>query len=134
MRFSRINLLLFEQTNPKDTFLHTRYMFCNIIGTKKCPFCFNKVYSNNVELGLWYLTPLSTIFQLYRGRDRMVDRSTTSYAISAYHHWSCEFESHPGGVYSIQHYVIKFVGDLQQVGGFLLVFRLPPPIKLTATI
>ena len=67
MRFSRINLLLFEQTNPKDTFLHTRYMFCNIIGTKKCPFCFNKVYPNNVELGLWYLTPLSTIFQLYRG-------------------------------------------------------------------
>ena len=61
------------------------------------------------------------------GRDRMVDRSTGSYAISAYHHWSCEFESHPGGVYSVQHYVIKFVGDLRQVGGFLRVFRLPPP-------
>ena len=29
------------------------------------------------------------------------------------------------------HYVIKFVSDLGQVGGFL---RLPPPIKLTATI
>ena len=26
-----------------------------------------------------------------------------------------------GEVYSIQHYVIKFVSDLQQVGGFLLV-------------
>jgi hypothetical protein len=34
-------------------------------------------------------------------------------------------------VYSIQHYVIKFVSDLRQVGGFLLF---PPPIKLTATI
>jgi hypothetical protein len=37
-------------------------------------------------------------------------------------------------VYSIQHYVIKFVSDLQQVSGFLLVLRFPPPIKLTATI
>ena len=37
-------------------------------------------------------------------------------------------------VYSIQHYVIKFVGDLRQVGGFLRVVRFPPPIKLTATI
>ena len=39
-----------------------------------------------------------------------------------------------GEVYSIQHYVIKFVYDLWQVGGFLLVFRFPPPIKLTATV
>ena len=35
-----------------------------------------------------------------------------------------------GQVYSIQHYVVKFVSDLRQVGGFL---RFPPPIKLTAT-
>jgi hypothetical protein len=27
-----------------------------------------------------------------RGRDRMVTGFTTTYAISAYHHWSCEFE------------------------------------------
>ena len=39
-----------------------------------------------------------------------------------------------GEMYSIQHYVIKFVSDLRQVGGFLRVFRFPPPIKLTATI
>jgi hypothetical protein len=37
-------------------------------------------------------------------------------------------------VYSIQHYVIKFVSDLRHVGGFLMVPRFPPPIKLTATI
>jgi hypothetical protein len=37
-------------------------------------------------------------------------------------------------VYSIQHYVIKFVSDLQQIYGFLQVLWLPPPIKLTATI
>ena len=36
-----------------------------------------------------------------------------------------------GDVYSMQHYVIKFVSDLPQVGGFL---RCPPPIKLTAVI
>jgi hypothetical protein len=36
-----------------------------------------------------------------------------------------------GEVYSIHYYVIKFVSDLQQVGGFL---RFPPSIKLTAMI
>ena len=30
---------------------------------------------------------------------------------------SSEFESRSGVVYSMQHYVIKFVGDLRQVGG-----------------
>ena len=39
-----------------------------------------------------------------------------------------------GDVYSIQHYVIKFVSDLRQGGGFLRVLPFPPPIKLTATI
>ena len=39
-----------------------------------------------------------------------------------------------GEVYLIQHYVIKFVSDLRQVGGFLWVFRFTPPIKLTAMI
>jgi hypothetical protein len=34
----------------------------------------------------------------------------------------------------VPHYVIKFVSDLQQVGGFLRVLRFPPPIKLTATL
>ena len=37
-------------------------------------------------------------------------------------------------VYSIQHYVLKFVRDLRQVSSFLQVLRFPPPIKLTATI
>jgi len=44
----------------------------------------------------------------------------------------CEFESRSGQ--SVQHYVIKFVSDLWQVGGFLRVFRFPPSIKLTAMI
>ena len=43
-----------------------------------------------------------------------------------------EFESRSGR--GVQHYVIKFVRDLRQVGGFLRVLRFPSPIKLIATI
>ena len=46
------------------------------------------------------------------GRDRMIVGFMTTYAISAYHHPCCAFESRSGEVYSIQHYVIKFVSDL----------------------
>jgi hypothetical protein len=53
----------------------------------------------------------------HHGRDHMVVGFTITYAISAYHHWCCEFESLSGR--GVQHYVIKFVHDLQQVGGFL---------------
>jgi hypothetical protein len=35
-----------------------------------------------------------------------------------------------GEVYSIQYYLIKFVTDLRQAGGFLRVFRFPRTIKL----
>ena len=43
--------------------------------------------------------------------------------------WSCEFESHLGGVYSIQHYVIKLISELGQVSGLLRIFQIPPPNK-----
>jgi hypothetical protein len=58
----------------------------------------------------------------------MVVGFTTTYAISAYHHWCCEFESRSGP--GVQHYVIKFVTDLRHVGGLLRVLRFPPPINL----
>ena len=48
-----------------------------------------------------------------RGRDRMVVGFTNTYAIGAYHHCCCGFESHSGR--GVQHYVIKFVSDLRQV-------------------
>ena len=52
------------------------------------------------------------------------------YSISAFHHYSCEFESRVGEVYSIQHYVIQCVSDLrQEVSGFLRVLRFPPQNK-----
>ena len=56
-----------------------------------------------------------------RGRDRMVAEFITTYAINAYHHWCCEFESRSGR--GVQYYLIKFVSDLGKVGGFL---RFPP--------
>ena len=37
-------------------------------------------------------------------------------------------------VYSIQHYVLKFVNDSRQVGGFLRVLPFPPPIKFNWNI
>jgi hypothetical protein len=57
----------------------------------------------------------------------MVVGFTTTGAISAYHHKSCDYESRSVEVYSIQQYVIKFVSDLRQVGGFLRV----PPVSST---
>jgi hypothetical protein len=44
---------------------------------------------------------------------------TTTYVISVYHHWCCEFESRSGR--GVQNYVIKFVSYLRQVSGFLPV-------------
>jgi hypothetical protein len=72
------------------------------------------------------------IWSVRDARDRMVVGFTTTYAISAYHHWCYEFESRSGR--GVHHYVIKCVSDLRQVGGFLRVLQFPPPIKLTATI
>ena len=65
-------------------------------------------------------------------RDCMVVGFTTTYVISAYHHWCCEFESRSGR--GVQHYEIKFVSELWQIISFLRFLRFPPPIKLTATI
>jgi hypothetical protein len=67
-----------------------------------------------------------------RGHGRMVVGFTTTYAISAYHHWCRGFDSRTRR--DVQHYVIKFVSDLPQICGFHLVIQFPPPIKLTTTI
>jgi hypothetical protein len=50
---------------------------------------------------------------------------TTTYAISAYHHWCCEFESRSGQC--VQHYVIKFVSDKSLATG--QCFSLGPPVS-----
>ena len=69
---------------------------------------------------------------VYTGVKVLLNPRVLSYE-NVYHHWGFEFESRSGDVYSIQHYVIKFVSDLRLVGGFLREFRFPPTIKLTAT-
>jgi hypothetical protein len=55
---------------------------------------------------------------------RMVVGMITTYTISV------RSNSAHDEVYSIKHYVIKFVSDLRQVGGTTF----PPTIKLTSTI
>jgi hypothetical protein len=66
-------------------------------------------------------------------RDRMVVGFTTVQSVPI---TTQVVNSNPvyGEMYSIQHYVIKLVSDLQQVGGFLLVLKFHPPIKLIAMI
>jgi hypothetical protein len=61
-----------------------------------------------------------------RGHGRMVVGFTTTYAVSVYQHWCCNVESQSER--GVQHYVIKLVSDLRQVGGFRRLLR------LTATI
>jgi hypothetical protein len=89
---------------------------------------FNATF-NNISVISWRSVLLVDETELL---DRMVVEFTTTYAISAYYHCCCEFESPSGR--GVHHYVIKFVSDLRQVGGFLRVIRFHPPIKLTATI
>jgi hypothetical protein len=52
----------------------------------------------------------------------MVVWFTTTYAISVYHHWCCEFETWSGR--GVQHYVIKVVSDLRG-------FSPGPPVSST---
>ena len=61
-----------------------------------------------------------------RGRDRIVDGFTTTCAISASHHYICEFESRCWrGVLNTKLYV----SDLRQGDGFLRILWFPPPIN-----
>jgi hypothetical protein len=71
--------------------------------------------SQDTNFAIFFMVSLKTS----QDHDRMVVRFTTTCAISAYHHWCCEFKSRSGR--GVQYYMIKFVSDLQQVGGFLWV-------------
>ena len=89
-------------------------------------------FSDTVMIKRYYTEILSKNYCLYmsnsnyiilfergrRGRDRLEVGFTTTCVISAYYHLSCEFEPLSR---QIQHYVIRFVSDLQKVGDFLQV-------------
>ena len=64
---------------------------------------------------------------MYIGRDRMVVGFITTYAATKV----VSSNLADAGVCLMQPYVVKFVSDLRQIGGFL---RCSPPIKLTARI
>jgi hypothetical protein len=65
------------------------------------------------------------------GRDRIVVGFITTCAITAYYIFCTtkvvSLNPAHGKVYSIQHYVTKFVSNLRQVGAFLHVLWFPPP-------
>jgi hypothetical protein len=88
--------------------------------------------------------PIDTAFIVDNQRviENRTNSSLSSYLLSSFLWWSVlqsvpittkVVSSNPTNdeVYSIQHYVIKFVSDLRQVGGFLRVLGFPLPIKLT---
>ena len=76
--------------------------------------------------GIYVSTSGTTNIEGCHGRDRTVVGFITTYAISAFNTDVVSLNYAPGEVYSIQHYVIKFVSDLWQVGSF---HRLLPPIN-----
>jgi hypothetical protein len=69
-----------------------------------------------------------------RGRDRFVVGFTTYMQSVPITTNAVSSNTAHVEVYSIHHYVIKFVSELRQVDGFLRVLWFPPSIKLTATI
>ena len=65
----------------------------------------------------------------------MVVGFTTTYAIIAYHHQSCEFESRSWRDVRTKNVLDTTLCDIVcQVGGFLQLLRFPLSIQLTAMI
>ena len=69
-----------------------------------------------------------------RGPDRMVDDVQIPLQSEFIINKVVSSNSTRGEVFSIQHYVIRFVIDFRQVSGFLPILQFPSPIKLTATV
>ena len=114
-----------------STLYKRQHTFLLLISITNCIFPFSVLFNTWLWLFFWY-------FQICEVKQKLIQRSLSHIFI-----WLCGMPIttkvvglNPvhGDVYLKQHYVIKFVSDLWQVGDFLLVLRFPPPIKLTATI
>ena len=83
-------------------------------------------FDSNWASGLWQMDwNVESWSWTLIDHDRMVVRFSTTCAISAYHYLHCEFESHSWRGVLHTTFLIKFVSDLRQVGGFLRVLRFP---------
>ena len=80
-------------------------------------FFFSLIKDYQVHIRFALRAQIYYILRDHRGRDRIVVGFTTTYATNAYHQ-RCEFESRSNEMYLLQHYLIKLVSDLRQVGWF----------------
>ena len=77
--------------------------------------------------GVWILHVKFKYIRDHRGRDRMVVGCTTTYAISTYHQWSCEFESR--SLWDVHHTTLWYqVCQLLATG---LLFSSGTPVSFT---
>jgi hypothetical protein len=81
--------------------------------------------SNLMRLGLLYMFFFITSYRVFLANQ--FEQLQPHFEVQSVLITTKALSSNPahGKVYSIQHYVIKFVSDLRQVGGFLWF---PPPI------
>ena len=123
---------------------YTKHIKVCILYTKHIKVC--NLYTKHIKVCnlfvnfKWKWNETTSAYSYYqfdrgrRGRDRIIVGFITTCTTSAYNNTNVVSLNHVyGEEYSIQHYVIKFVSDLQQVVGFLKVLQFPPLKKLTAT-
>ena len=114
--------LYLTQGGGVDFLHHMLWSFCvQSVQFSICSFCWYfvelltfllfKLFNVNPNNQIKHLTLLLVQWGGLRGRDRLVVGFTTTYAISAYHHWCCELESRSWR--GVQHYEIKFVSNLR---------------------
>ena len=132
---SFVNILLYLVHNPlllalkSHTIYEITYEIVYITFSISCDYYVKITLGNvsiptiklqiNIKLCLYYNNVRS-----HRRRDRLVFEFTTTYVISAYHHWFCEFESRSGCT-ALCDKVCQWLATDRWF------FRFPPPIKLT---
>jgi hypothetical protein len=130
-------------TNMAAKGLVERLYRCLRLAKPKCYFQHPFSFISRLSRWAWKVSPhlsaFSALIFINNSKSRTVATlricevgNTTTYAVGAFHHWYCGFDSRSGR--GAQHYVITFVNDLRQVGGIFRILRFPPPIKLTARI